>query len=55
MTGLIGIAGCAGAGGGGGGTPASPGGSTPAGTYSIVVTATASGVSHKTSLTLIVD
>ena len=55
MTGLIGITSCAGAGGGGGGTPASPNGSTPAGTYSIVVTATASGVSHKTTLTLIVD
>jgi hypothetical protein len=55
MAGLIGITSCAGAGGGGGGTPSSPNGSTPAGTYSIVVTATASGVSHKTTLTLTVD
>jgi len=55
MASLIGMSSCAGAGGGGGGTPASPNGSTPVGTYSIVVTATASGVSHKTTLTLIVD
>jgi hypothetical protein len=55
MTGLIGITSCAGAGGGSGGTPASPNGSTPAGSYSIVVTTTASGVSHNTTLTLTVD
>ena len=55
MTGLIGIVSCAGAGGGGGGKPASTNQSTPAGTYSIVVTANANGVSHNTNLTLIVD
>jgi hypothetical protein len=53
---VMGFASCAGSGGGGGGTP-TPGSSnnTPAGTYSVVVTATASGVSHKTTLTLTVD
>lgn len=54
---LIGITSCAGAGGGGGGTPP-PGSSnnnTPAGTYSVVVTATADGISHKTTLMLTVD
>ena len=55
MMGLIGLLSCAGAGGGGGGTPISPNGNTPAGTYSIAVTATANGVSHKTALTLTVD
>lgn len=48
---------CAGSGGGGGGTPS--GGTstsnTPAGTYSVVVTATANGVSHNTTVTLVVD
>jgi hypothetical protein len=55
MIGLIGITSCAGSGGGGGGTPVSPNGNTPPGTYSIVVNATANGVSHKATLTLIVD
>ena len=55
VTGLSGMVSCAGAGGGGGGTPTSPNQNTPAGTYSIVVTATAGGVSHKTTLTLTVD
>lgn len=54
---VMGIAGCASSGGGTGGTPPSgPSNSnTPAGKYSIVVTATANGVSHKTTLTLTVD
>jgi hypothetical protein len=55
IAGLIGMTSCAGAGGGGGGTPVSSKGNTPPGTYSIVVNATANGVSHKTTLTLIVD
>ncbi len=48
---------CAGAGGGGGGspTPSSNNKNTPAGTYSVVVTATANGLSHKVTLTLTVD
>jgi len=55
--GFIGITSCAGAGGGGGGkTPqGSTNNGTPAGTYSIVVTASSTGVSHKTTLTLTVD
>ena len=52
---LIGISACAGAGGGGGGAPVKPSGGTPPGTYSLVVTSVANGVSHKTTLTLIVD
>jgi hypothetical protein len=55
MASLIGITSCAGSGGGGGGTPASSNGNTPPGTYSIVVNAIANGVSHKTTLTLIVN
>ena len=49
---------CAGAGGGGGAAPPSGGSSgnnTPAGTYSVVVTATSNGIAHKTTLTLTVD
>jgi hypothetical protein len=52
---VIGVTSCAGAGGGGGGTPPSPGSKTPGGTYSVVVTATANGVSHKVTLTMTVD
>ena len=52
---LIGFTSCAGAGGGGGGTPVSPNGNTPAGTYSVVISARASGVSHTATFTLIVD
>ena len=52
-----GTVGCAGAGGGSGGTPPSnPTNSvTPAGTYSVAVSATANGVSRKVTLTLTVD
>ena len=48
---------CAGAGGGGGGTPGggSSNNNTPAGTYSVVATATSNGVAHKITLTLTVD
>lgn len=52
---VIGVTGCAGAGGGGGGAPPTPGSKTPGGTYSVVVTATANGVSHKVTLTMTVD
>jgi hypothetical protein len=55
LAGVVGIASCAGAGGGGNGPPASANNNTPAGTYSIVVTATASGVSHSTTVKLVVD
>jgi hypothetical protein len=55
MAGLIGIASCAGAGGGGGGIPSSTNQNTAAGTYSVVVTANANGVSHNTTVSLIVD
>lgn len=55
MMGLLGLVSCAGAGGGGGGLPVSAINNTPAGTYSVVVTANANGVSHSTTLTLIVD
>jgi len=56
MVGLIGLMSCAGAGGGGGGgTTTAPNQGTPAGTYSVVVTASANGISHKTTITLIVD
>jgi hypothetical protein len=49
---ICGITSCAGAGGGGGGAPPSSG--TPAGTYSIALTANANGISHKLTLTLTV-
>jgi centrosomal CEP192-like protein/ASPM-SPD-2-Hydin domain-containing protein len=52
---LFGIVSCAGAGGGGGGKPPATNQNTPPGTYSVVVTANASGVSHNITLTLIVD
>jgi hypothetical protein len=54
---LIGVGGVASCGGAGGGrtSPPPPNNDTPAGTYSIVVTATSSGVSHKVTLNLIVD
>lgn len=56
MAGVIGLASCAGSGGGGGGTPpVSSNRNTPAGTYSVVVTATANGVSHNVTVTLVVD
>lgn len=53
---LGGITSCASSGGGTGGSapPISPN-NTPAGTYSIDVTATANGLSHKVTLTLTVD
>jgi len=51
---LIGLASCAGAG-GGGGAPVYSSQNTAAGTYSIVVTATSSGVSHNTTVSLTVD
>jgi len=54
LIGIAGITSCAGSGGGGGGTVTSSS-NTPAGTYSVVVTATAGGVSHKVTLTLTVD
>ncbi|MGA8089399.1 MAG: choice-of-anchor D domain-containing protein [Terracidiphilus sp.] len=50
------LASCGGAGGGGGGAPPnSTSGTTPPGTYSVVVTATANGLSHKVTLNLTVD
>jgi hypothetical protein len=51
------ITSCAGAGGGGGGAPpsSSTNKNTPPGTYLVVVTATANGLSHKVTLTLTVD
>ena len=53
---MAGIASCSGAGGGsGGGTAPSNPNNTPARTYSVVVTATSGGVSHKATLTLTVD
>ncbi|WP_348264971.1 choice-of-anchor D domain-containing protein [Telmatobacter sp. DSM 110680] len=52
----FGISSCAGAGGGSSGAPPiSANKNTPAGTYSVVVTATANGLSHKITLTLTVD
>ncbi len=53
----LGMMSCAGAGGGGGGAPppSSANTNTPPGTYSVVVTATANGLSHKVTLTLTVD
>lgn len=56
LLGVAEITSCAGSGGGGGGSPPPGSGSnTPAGTYSLVVTATANGLSHKITLTLTVD
>lgn len=55
MAGLVGIASCAGAGGGGGGTPPSTNQNTAAGTYSVLVTASANGVSHNRTVSLVVD
>lgn len=56
MGALIGVASCAGSGGGGGGTPpVSSKQNTPAGTYPVVVTATANGISHNVTVTLVVD
>jgi hypothetical protein len=50
------IAGCAGGNGGSSGSPGGGGSTgTPAGTYQLVVTASASGVSSKTTLTLVVQ
>jgi len=53
----FGLESCAGAGGGGGGTPPSnpANGATPPGTYSVVVTASANGLSHKITFNLTVD
>ena len=53
----FGLASCSGAGGGSGGAPPSnpASGATPPGTYSVVVTATANGLSHKITLKLTVD
>ena len=55
----FGLASCSGAGGVGGGSGAPPSnptnGSTPAGTYSIVVTASSNELSHKVTLKLTVD
>jgi hypothetical protein len=53
----FGISSCAGAGGGGGGAPPPnpTNTNTPAGTYSVIVTATANGLSHKITLSLTVD
>ena len=55
----FGITSCAGAGGGGGGGGATPPGATnentPPGTYPVVVTATANGLSHKITVSLTVD
>jgi len=48
-----GVSSCASSGGGTGGQGSS--GGTPAGTYSIPVTAAASGVQHSVTLTLTVD
>jgi Abnormal spindle-like microcephaly-assoc'd, ASPM-SPD-2-Hydin len=52
---ICGASSCAGSGGGTGGGPGSGGSNTPAGTYSIPVTATANGISHQVSLSLTVD
>jgi hypothetical protein len=51
------LAACAGAGGGGSATPpsSSANGNTPPGTYSIDITATSNGLSHKKTITLTVD
>ncbi len=51
-----GLSACSSSGGGGGGTPPPPvTHTTPAGTYSIPVTVSASGVQHTITLTLVVD
>jgi hypothetical protein len=57
MLSSFGVTSCAGAGGGGSGAPPSnsANGTTPPGTYSVVVTATANGLSHKITLKLTVD
>jgi hypothetical protein len=53
---VVGIGSCASSGGGAGGLGADAGGLiTPAGTYSIPVTVTSTGVSHNATLTLTVD
>ena len=51
---LGGLTSCGGSG-GGGTPPPPPNNQTPAGTYSVAVTATSCGVSHKVTLTLTVD
>ena len=52
-----GLSSCSGSGGGGGGAPptSSGGTNTPAGTYSVPVTISANGISHKVTLSLTVD
>lgn len=50
----VGATGCVAAGGGGGTTTGSKSG-TPAGTYTVQVTATSNGITHTTALTLTVD
>jgi Abnormal spindle-like microcephaly-assoc'd, ASPM-SPD-2-Hydin len=54
---MAGVVSCSGGGGGSGGaaTPPQTSNNTPAGKYSVGVTATASGVSHKVTLALTVD
>jgi hypothetical protein len=53
---ILGLCSCSGAGGGTNALPPSaPAGATPPGTYSVVITATAAGLSHSTALTLTVD
>ncbi len=54
---LLGFSGCSSSGGGSGGTPppSSTTHTTPAGTYTIPVTVTSSGVQHAVTLTLVVD
>jgi hypothetical protein len=52
----LGVASCSGGGGGGGSTPPpNSTNNTPAGTYSVDVTASAGGVSHKVTVSLTVD
>ncbi len=50
-----GVASCSGSGGGGGSGSGGSGSNTPAGTYSIPVTATANGLSHQATISLTVD
>jgi hypothetical protein len=54
---LLGFSGCSSSGGGSGGTPPSSPTThtTPAGTYTVPVTVTSSGVQHAVTLTLVVD
>jgi len=53
---VLGVTSCAGAGGSGGsGGQVDQGGLTPAGTYMIQVSATASGITHSTSVTVVVN